>query len=403
MGALTGKRILLVIGGGIAAYKALELVRRLKEDGARVRAILSEGGAKFITALSVAALTGEKAYSDLFSLTDETEMGHIRLSREADLVLVAPATANLIAKMAGGIADDLATAALLASDKPVMIAPAMNAEMWAKAATQRNVHTLKEDGIRILAPSEGDLACGEVGPGRMMEPEIIREAVRTFFKAFRGPLAGLKALVTAGPTFEPIDPVRFLGNRSSGRQGFAIARALAARSAETVLVAGPSALETPEGVLRLDVATAEEMWDAVNGALPADIAVCAAAVSDWRAKTIASEKIKKGGAKTLSLALERTPDILESLGKAGNRRPRLLVGFAAETGQGIEKATEKRAVKNADWMLANDVGEEGVMGGEENRVTLITAAGAEPWQRTSKAAVADRLAQKISDHFRPHG
>ncbi|HXV73990.1 MAG TPA: bifunctional phosphopantothenoylcysteine decarboxylase/phosphopantothenate--cysteine ligase CoaBC, partial [Sphingomonadales bacterium] len=297
--------------------------------------------------------------------------------------------------------DDLAATALLASNKPIFIAPAMNAEMWAKAATQRNLKILKEDGVMVLEPAEGDLACGEVGPGRMMEPEKIRGALRDFFAAHKGPLAGLKAIVTAGPTYESIDPVRFLGNRSSGRQGFAIARALAARSAETILVSGPSALETPESVARIDVATAEEMWSVVKGELPADVAVCAAAVSDWRARDFSKDKIKKGEAKTMTLALERTPDILENLGRAGNLRPRLLVGFAAETGDLPANAEAKRRGKKADWILANDVTEEGVMGGEENRVTLVSEAGAEPWERTSKAAVADRLAERIAAHFRP--
>lgn len=399
MRTLKGKRILLVIGGGIAAYKALELIRRLREDGASVQAILSKGGAQFITDLSVASLSGNAVYTDLFSLKDETEMGHIRLSREADVVVVAPASANLIAKMAQGIADDLATATLLASNKSIFVAPSMNSEMWNKHATQRNLEILKKDGVVVLEPSSGDLACGETGPGRMMNPDEIRGILRDFFRVPRGLLAGLKAIVTAGPTFESIDPIRYLGNRSSGRQGFAIARALSVRAAETILVTGPTTLETPEMVERINVQTAEEMWEAVKAALPADIAVCAAAVSDWRPQTISQEKIKKNQTKTLGLILERTPDILENLGKSGNLKPKLLVGFAAETENLYDAAQTKLRNKKAHWILANDISEPDVMGGDENRVVLFSESAVEPWEKSTKTVIADRLADKITSHF----
>lgn len=399
MGTLKGKRVLLIIGGGIAAYKALELIRRLKEDGASVQAILSSGGAQFITDLSVASLSGNVVYSDLFSLKDETEMGHIRLSREADVVVVAPASANLIAKMAQGIADDLATTTLLASNKSIFIAPSMNIEMWNKQATQRNLRILENDGIVILEPSSGDLACGEIGPGRMMSPEKIRETLREFFKIPKGPLAGLRAIVTAGPTFEPVDPIRYLANRSSGKQGFAIARALSFRAAETILVTGPTTLETPENVERINVQTAEEMWEAVKATLPVDIAICAAAVSDWRPQSVAPKKIKKNQKRNFDLVLERTPDILENLGKSGNLKPKLLVGFAAETENLYDAAKTKLQNKKAHWILANDISEPGVMGGDENRVVLFSESAVEPWERSTKTVVADRLADKIANYF----
>jgi phosphopantothenoylcysteine decarboxylase / phosphopantothenate---cysteine ligase len=396
---LAGKRILLVISGGIAAYKALELIRRLKDRGAGVRAILTRGGAEFVTPLSVAALSGEKVYTDLFSLTDESEMGHIRLSREADLVVVAPASADLIAKMAGGLADDLATTALLATDKPVLIAPAMNTMMWANPATAANVETLARRGVLRVGPAAGDLACGEVGEGRMAEPADILEAIEAFFRT-GARLAGRAALVTSGPTHEAIDPVRFLANRSSGRQGHAIAAALAALGAEVHLVSGPTAEPDPLGVRITHVVSAREMLEACLAALPVEVAVCAAAVADWRPAEAAPTKMKKTGAAAPKLALVANPDILRTLAEAGNRRPRLLIGFAAETRDLIGNATEKRRKKGCDWILANDVSPgTHTFGGADNRVHLITEAGVEDWEPASKRAIADRLAQRIADHL----
>ena len=396
---LAGKRILLVISGGIAAYKALELIRRLKDRGASVRAILTRGGAEFITPLSVAALSGEKAYTDLFSLTDESEMGHIRLSREADLVVIAPASADLLAKMAAGLADDLATTALLATDKPVMIAPAMNTMMWANPATAANIETLTRRGVLRVGPAAGDLACGEVGEGRMAEPTEVLEAVEAFFRT-GARLAGRAALVTSGPTHEAIDPVRFLANRSSGRQGHAIAAALAALGADVHLVSGPTAEPDPSGVRTTHVESAREMLEACLAALPVEVAICAAAVADWRPAEIAPAKMKKTGGAAPKLALLANPDILKTLAEAGNRRPRLVIGFAAETQDLIRNATEKRRKKGCDWILANDVSPgTAVFGGADNRVHLITEAGAEDWEPASKRALADRLAQRIADHL----
>ncbi len=400
---LEGKRVLLIIAGGIAAYKSLDLIRRLKECGVEVRTILTRAGAEFVTPLSVAALSGEKAYDDLFSLTDEAEMGHIRLSREADLVIVAPATANLMAKMAGGLADDLASTALLATDKPVMLAPAMNVEMWTKPSTQRNVQTLARDGVLQVGPEGGLQACGEVGPGRMTEVADIIAAVEAFFLAAKGPMSGRRALVTSGPTHEPIDPVRYLANRSSGKQGHAVARALASLGAETTLVTGPSAEADPQGVHAVHVQTAREMLDACTSALPADVAVCAAAVSDWRAKSAALEKIKKdksGKNGDPALNLVENPDVLASLATRPEGRPALVVGFAAETQNVLANARAKLASKGCDWIVANDVSEAGgVMGGEHNTVHLLTADGDESWPTLSKQAVAEGLASRIADHF----
>lgn len=406
---LESKRILLIIGGGIAAYRALELIRRLKERGAEVRCILTGGGARFVTPLSVAALSGEKAYCDLFSLKDEAEMGHIRLSREADLVVAAPATANLMAKMACGIADDLATTALLATDKPVLLCPSMNVEMWAKPATQANIARLEAAGVHRLGPDAGALACGEEGAGRLAEiADIVAEVGRLLGGEAR-PLAGYSALVTAGPTYEAIDPVRFIGNRSSGKQGYAVAAALEQLGAATTLVSGPTALAAPRGVKRIDVESAEQMLAACRDALPVDVAVCVAAVSDWRAAKPAQQKIKKGpkagnGAKKTppKLALAENPDILAELSQRKNDRPRLVVGFAAETERVIEHASAKRLAKGCDWIVANDVsapadGSEGVMGGDVNRVHVITEAGAESWEPDTKGAVAARLARRIAE------
>ena len=398
---LAGKRILLVISGGIAAYKALELIRRLKDRGVAVRAILTRGGAEFITPLSVAALSGEKVFTDLFSLTDESEMGHIRLSREADLVVVAPASADLIAKMAAGLADDLATTALLATDKPVMIAPAMNTIMWQNAATLANIETLARRGIPRVGPAAGDLACGEVGEGRMAEPAEILDAIENYFRT-GARLAGRVALVTSGPTYEAIDPVRFLGNRSSGRQGHAIAAALAALGADVHLVSGPASEPDPPGVRITHVESAREMLEACLAALPVEVAVCAAAVADWRPAETAPSKLKKTGGAPPKLSLIANPDILRTLADAGNRRPRLLIGFAAETRDLIQNAIEKRKKKGCDWILANDVAPgTGTFGGTENRVHLVSEAGVEDWEPASKRAIADRLAQRIADHLKP--
>jgi phosphopantothenoylcysteine decarboxylase / phosphopantothenate---cysteine ligase len=393
--SLRGKSVLLIIGGGIAAYKSLELVRRLRERGVRVRAILTRAGAEFVTALSVSSLTGEKTYQDLFSLTDEAEMGHIQLSRAADLLVVAPATADLMAKLAQGHASDLASTALLATDKPVLLAPAMNVRMWNHAATQRNLARLTGDGVISIGPNEGEMACGEFGPGRMAEPEEIVEAIETLLVR-KATLAGRKALVTAGPTREPLDPVRYLANRSSGKQGYAIAAALAEAGADTTLVSGPVDLAPPPNVTLLKVETACEMLDACESVLPADVAVFAAAVADWRPESRADGKLKKrdGDAAPL-IRLARNPDILATISRS-KKRPALVVGFAAETENVVANGEEKRRRKGCDWIVANDVSaESGVMGGDSNRVHLISAAGVEDWPLMYKAEVGRRLAQRI--------
>jgi phosphopantothenoylcysteine decarboxylase/phosphopantothenate--cysteine ligase len=396
---LSGKRVLLIIGGGIAAYKSLELIRRLRERGVHVRAILTRGGAEFITALSVGSLTGEKVFSELFNLTDEAEMGHIELSRAADILLVAPATAHILARMAGGLADDLATTALLATDKPVLVAPAMNVRMWQHAATQRTVARLKADGVLFVGPNDGDMACGEFGPGRMAEPLEIVAALEAALVPASRPLFGKRALVTAGPTAEPIDPVRVITNRSSGKQGYAIAGALARLGAETTLISGPTALDTPLGVKRVAVETAAEMLAACESALPSDIAVMTAAVADWHVQNRANSKLKKGE-KPPTIALAPNPDILKSLTGRKSGRPKLVIGFAAETEKVVENASAKRTAKGCDWVVANDVSPQtGVFGGEENTVYLITAKGAESWPRMSKSAVADALATRIAGFF----
>lgn len=387
------KSILLIIGGGIAAYKSLELIRRAKEHGIQTRTILTKAGTQFVTPLSVAALSGHKAYTDMFDLVDETEMGHIQLTRTVDLVVVAPATADLIAKAANGLASDFATTALLATDKPVLMAPAMNVRMWEHKATQRNLAQLKADGVHFVGPNEGPMACNEFGAGRMAEPLEILAAIERLI-AGRGVLAGKKALVTAGPTFEPIDPVRFLGNRSSGKQGYAIAKALAEAGAETVLISGPVSLEPPAGVTLMRVETALEMKAACEAALPADIAVMAAAVADWRPQTEAGSKLKKSDAGPPHLTLTENPDILAGLARHA-KRPALLIGFAAETENVIAYATDKRARKDCDWIIANDVS-QGVFGAEANRVHLITAEGVESWPEQSKDGVAAELIIRIA-------
>jgi len=398
---LSGKRILLIIGGGIAAYKSLDLIRRLRTQGAGVRCILTAGGAQFVTPLSVASLSGDKVYTDLFDLMNEAEMGHIQLSRDADLLVVAPATADLMAQMAHGLADDLATTALLATDKPVLIAPAMNVRMWGHGATRRNLATLRGDGVTVIGPNEGDMACGEYGPGRMAEPDEIVAAVTAMLAPTARPLSGLRALVTSGPTHEPIDPVRYIANRSSGKQGHAIAAALSALGAETVLVSGPVQEAPPSGVSVRKVETACDMLAACKDAGRFDIAVCAAAVADWRAETASSGKIKKrNDGSTPKLALAENPDILKTLSAANGMRPRLVVGFAAETSDVVKHAKEKRARKGCDWIVANDVSPEtGIMGGDFNTVHLLTADGVEDWQPMSKTEVARRLARRIAEHF----
>ena len=388
---MNGKRILLIVGGGIAAYKACELVRLIRKAGGTVRCVLTDGGAQFVTPMTLAALSEQPVHTSLWDLTDEVEMGHIELSREADLVVVCPATADLLARTAAGIADDLATTLLLATDKPVLAAPAMNVRMWQHAATRRNVARLREDGIAILEPDEGEMACGEYGPGRLPEPEAILGAISAHF-ARSGPLAGRHVIVTAGPTQEPVDPVRVIANRSSGKQGFAVAGALAALGARVSLVAGPVALPTPAGVARVDVETAAEMQAAVAAALPADAAILVAAVADWGVEA-APRKLKKSAGPP-ELRWRENPDILAALA-ASSDRPRLLVGFAAETDDVENVAAAKRASKGCDWIVANDVSGD-VMGGDSNSVHLITEAGAERWERAPKGEVARRLAERIA-------
>ncbi|MGV8997517.1 MAG: bifunctional phosphopantothenoylcysteine decarboxylase/phosphopantothenate--cysteine ligase CoaBC [Parvibaculaceae bacterium] len=398
---LQNRRILLIIAGGIAAYKSLELVRRLRDHGASVRAVLTEAGSHFITPLTLATLTGDKVYSDLFDLTDTAAIGHIELSRDADLVVVVPATADLLAKMANGFGNDLATTLLLATDKPVLVAPAMNVRMWTHRATQRNVEQLMADGIIFVGPNEGDMACGEFGPGRMAEPAEILAAIEQHFSEneFAGekPLSGTRVLVTSGPTHEAIDPVRYLANRSSGKQGHAIATALVRMGADVTLVSGPTNLTAPSGVTLKRVETAREMLAACENALPADVVICAAAVADWRVDVDATQKIKKEpGAAAPSLVLVENPDILATISKLKENRPALVIGFAAETEKVIEHAIAKRARKGCDWIVANDVSPEtGVMGGDLNTVHLIRADGQEDWPLLPKQAVAERLARSV--------
>ncbi|MEP2955774.1 MAG: bifunctional phosphopantothenoylcysteine decarboxylase/phosphopantothenate--cysteine ligase CoaBC [Sulfitobacter sp.] len=392
---LSGKHILLIIGGGIAAYKSLDLIRRLRERGAKVTPVLTRAGEEFVTPLSVSALTGVKVFRDLFDLGDEAEMGHIQLSRAADLLVVAPATADLMAKMAQGAANDLASTLLLATDTPVLLAPAMNVRMWQHPATQRNIATLRGDGITMVGPNDGDMACGEFGPGRMAEPLEIVAAVEA--QLGNGPLKGKRILVTSGPTHEPIDPVRYIANRSSGAQGTAIARALRALGADVTFVTGPAEVAPPEGVKVVPVQTAQEMMQAVDAALPADAAVFAAAVADWHVQGAGDRKLKKSKDGLPSLKFAENPDILKTISQRSEGRPALVVGFAAETDDVLAHATAKRARKGCDWIVANDVSPAtGIMGGRENAVTLITDAGAEDWPRMGKDAVAARLAERIA-------
>lgn len=394
---LAGKRILLVIGGGIAAYKTLELIRRLRAAGAAVTPVMTAAAEHFVTPLSVAALAGEKVYRHLFDLTDEAEMGHIQLSRVADLIVVAPATADLMARMVGGQADDLASTLLLATDTPVLVAPAMNVRMWDHPATQRNVAQLLADGIRFVGPNAGDMACGEYGPGRMSEPHEIVDAIEAGFAP--GPLAGRHVLVTSGPTHEPIDPVRYIANRSSGAQGTAIAAALRDLGARVTFVTGPAQVLPPSGVTVVAVETARQMLDAVKAALPADAAVFAAAVADWRVANGSDHKMKKDGTgRAPALEFAENPDILAQVAQMNTGRPGLVVGFAAETDDVLAHATAKRLRKGCDWIVANDVSPAtGIMGGVENAVTLISEDGAEVWPRLPKDQVAGRLARRIAE------
>ncbi|MDG1167587.1 MAG: bifunctional phosphopantothenoylcysteine decarboxylase/phosphopantothenate--cysteine ligase CoaBC [Sulfitobacter sp.] len=393
---LAGKHILLIIGGGIAAFKSLDLIRRLRERGADVTPVLTRAGEEFVTPLSVTALAGKKLFRDLFDLGDEAEMGHIQLSRVADLIVVAPATADLMAKMAQGHANDLASTLLLATDTPVLIAPAMNVRMWEHAATQRNLDTLRADGITVIGPNEGDMACGEYGPGRMSEPLEIVTAIEAHLS--EGPLSGKRILVTSGPTHEPIDPVRYIANRSSGAQGTAIARALAALGAEVIFVTGPADVPPPDGVRVIRVQTAQQMLEAVEASLPVDAGVFAAAVADWRVEGARDRKLKKSKDGLPTLTFAENPDILKFVSQMKKGRPPLVVGFAAETNDVIENATAKRARKGCDWIVANDVSPEtGIMGGSENAVTLISDAGAEGWPRMGKTQVAQKLAARIAE------
>jgi phosphopantothenoylcysteine decarboxylase/phosphopantothenate--cysteine ligase len=395
--ALAGKRILLIIGGGIAAYKALELIRDFRKRGASVRAILTKAGAEFVTPLSVASLTGDRCYTELFSLIDEAEMGHIELSRDADLLVVAPATADLLAKMAHGLANDLASTALLATDKRVLVAPAMNVRMWTHAATQRNISSLKNDGIAFVGPDEGEMACGEFGPGRMAEPMAIADAAARMLGA-EGPLSGRRILVTSGPTHEPIDPVRYIANRSSGKQGHAIAAAAARLGAEVTLISGPVSIPNPPGVKTIRVETARDMMQAVQNALPADCAIFCAAVADWRVANEGGQKFKKEAGGLPPLSLTENPDILATLSHMSDNRPELVIGFAAETEKVIAHAQAKLARKGCDWIVANDVSHEGgVMGGDMNTVHLVTKAGVEDWPKMGKDAVAEKLVARIAE------
>lgn len=405
---MQGSRILLVIGGGIAAYKSLTLIRDLKREGFRVVPVLTRAAEEFVTPLSVAALASEDVHRDLFDLTREAEMGHIQLSRDADLVVVAPATADLMAKMAGGLANDLASTLLMATDKRVLIAPAMNVRMWNHPATQRNLATLKSDGILTVGPDAGDMACGEFGPGRMAEPDQIVVAIREALGGARPaplrlgpevaarPLTGRHVIVTSGPTMEPIDPVRYISNHSSGAQGTAIAAALRDLGAKVSFVTGPATVPAPDGVQVIRINTADEMRAAVEAALPADAAVMAAAVADWKVANRADRKMKKGRDGMPVLEFAENPDILAWVSQLKARRPKLVVGFAAETDDVIENATAKRLRKGADWIVANDVSVgTGTFGGADNTVTLISDAGAEAWPRMGKAEVARKLASRI--------
>ncbi len=399
--AADARRILLIIGGGIAAYKSLDLIRRLQDSGARVRCILTAAAQHFVTPLAAGALAGERAFTDLFDAQSEFDVGHIRLARDTDLVVVAPATADLLAKMAGGHVDDLAGAVLLATDRPILLAPAMNPRMWAAKATQRNLVQLVADGVRVVGPNSGEMAeRGEAGLGRMAEPREIAAAAAAMLRV-AGPLSGARVLVTSGPTHEPIDPVRFIANRSSGKQGHAIAAAAAAAGADVVLIAGPADLPEPPGIAVVKVETANEMLAAVERALPADVAVFAAAVADWRVERVSRGKIKKQHGEPRALALVENPDILATVAHLKNHRPRLVIGFAAETDDVVANARAKLAKKGCDWILANDVSPEtGIMGGDSNTIHLITATSVESWPRQSKDDVARQLIERVAAALR---
>jgi phosphopantothenoylcysteine decarboxylase / phosphopantothenate---cysteine ligase len=401
MTSLAGRTVLLIIGGGIAAYKTHELVRLLKTRGARVRTILTRAAEEFVTPLSLSGLSGEKVYTALFSLTDEVEMGHIQLSRAADLLVVAPATADLMAKMANGLADDLASTALLATDKRILVAPAMNVRMWRHPATVRNVETLKSDGVSFVGPADGEMACGEFGPGRMAEPGEILTAILALLEPKQKPLAGRKVVITAGPTREPIDPVRYISNHSSGKQGYAIARAAVELGAETMLISGPVSLPIPPGAQVMPVETAQEMLAACEEEMPADIAIFTAAVADWRVAGQAPEKLKKSGGKPPVLTLAENPDILATISRR-SPRPEIVVGFAAETERVTEHAAAKLKNKGCDLILANDVSEgSGVFGGDRNKVHLVSASGIESWPEMSKDEVARRLMERLAQMLAP--
>ena len=397
MTSLSGKTVLLIIGGGIAAYKTLELIRQLKTRGYRARVIMTRAAEEFVTPLSVASLTGEKVHTALFNLTDEVEMGHIELSRAADLLVVAPATADLMAKMANGLADDLASTALLATDKPVLIAPAMNVRMWTHAATQRNLARLKADGIGVVGPNDGEMACGEYGPGRMAEPLEIAAAIERHLAPQARPLAGKKVLITAGPTREAIDPVRYISNHSSGKQGYALAEAAVTLGAETVLVSGPVNLPVPPGVQMMPAESAEQMLKICESELPCDIAIFAAAVADWRVAHVAGEKIKKAEGRAPALAMVENPDILQTIAKRKSKRPIIVVGFAAETEKVVDHAREKLSRKGCDLIVANDVSAtSGVFGSDNNKVHIVSNLGVEIWPAMSKRDVARKLMERLA-------
>ena len=401
MAGMSLKRVLLIVGGGISAYKTPELVRALEKRGIGCRAILTHAGSQFVTPLTLASLTKDDVHQELFNLTHEAKMGHIELSRSADLVLVAPATADLIGKVANGLANDLASTALLATDKPVLMAPAMNVRMWEHPAVQRNLATLREDGVHFIGPDSGAMACGEYGPGRMAEPDAIAAAVEAYWRKASAdkPLKGKRAIVTAGPTLEALDPIRFLSNRSSGKQGYAIAQALAEAGAEVTLVSGPTALNDVPGVTMARVESARDMLAACQAALPADIFVAVAAVADWRPETKAEVKLKlKGDAKAPAMTLIENPDILATIAQVGSNRPNLVIGFAAETHDVLAYATAKRAKKGCDWVVANDVSGN-VMGGESNQIMLVTADGQQSWPEAPKGQIAERLVAAIATHF----
>ncbi|MFD2205078.1 bifunctional phosphopantothenoylcysteine decarboxylase/phosphopantothenate--cysteine ligase CoaBC [Kiloniella antarctica] len=399
---ISGKRILLVVTGGIAAYKSLELIRRLRDSGAFVRAILTKSGTEFVTPLSVSALTGEKTFIDLFSLTDETEIGHIQLSRQSDLIVIVPASADFMAKMAHGRADDLASTVMLATDKDILLAPAMNVRMWDHPATQENLATLRKRGIQVIGPNDGAMACGEFGPGRMSEPSEILAAIESYFAPKTTPLAGHSALVTAGPTHEALDPVRYIANHSSGKQGYAIARALKTLGANVTLVSGPTHLPPPDGITYIPITSAREMLKACENALPVDIAICTAAVADWRVTEQSNQKIKKiSGDDAPTLSFIQNPDILATLSKQGPKRPGLVIGFAAETENVESNAKSKRQRKGCDWILANDVSPEtGTFGGDDNTLFLIDETGTDCWEKMSKEASAAKLSVLIADKLK---